>query len=547
MEGSSTTGKRHDDSSSSSGGGEHFNPSPTSSTTAYKRSHLGIAPLKPVGAVETVFRLLCPSDKAGSLIGKGGSNVRQIREETGARIRVEDPVLGSEERVVYISAEATHRGRRESGCVDEEEVSPVQRALLMVFERIIKVEEGEGVEAKGMSTCRMLAPSSHVVEKIRFESGAQIRIFSKEQVPLCALVGDELIQVSGSLSSVKKALLSVSFCLLDNIRTETTGKPCTGLLQGPSPRLSLDAYPQRGPLISPHGPNYHSRAYSSNSALDNGASGLWKTHDEENYELKHSPAQDAVIRIHSKITEACTEKGFVSARLLVPAQQIGCLLGKGGAIIAEMRRITGANIKIFVNEHVPKCAHPNDELVQVTGSFQSVQDALVHITSRIREAIFPPKHFPNIGMSQFSPAMPEVPPPFRPRNDTPQVRHPTVCIPHVVDPSVESPRQVSLTSPRLWTPQSGNPKGTPVGIGSTTQAVAAPGKTINIAVPREYMRFVHGEGDGNLTLIKEISGASITIYDPKPGVFEGTIVISGSEKQTTTAQGLVHAFILNGL
>ncbi|KAG0448768.1 hypothetical protein HPP92_027670 [Vanilla planifolia] len=481
----------------------------------------------------------------------------------------------------------------------------------MVFERIIKVEEGEGVEAKGMSTCRMLAPSSHVgsvlgkggkiVEKIRFESGAQIRIFSKEQVPLCALVGDELIQVSGSFSSVKKALLSVSFCLLDNIRTETTGKPCTGLLQGPSPRLSLDAYPQRGPLISPHGPNYHSRAYSSNSALDNGASGLRKTHDEEvlfrmlctgdkvgsiigrsgvivqslqsetgasikiidsfndcdekiilisareNYELKHSPAQDAVIRIHSKITEACTEKGFVSARLLVPAQQIGCLLGKGGAIIAEMRRITGANIKIFVNEHVPKCAHPNDELVQVTGSFQSVQDALVHITSRIREAIFPPKHFPNIGMSQFSPAMPEVPPPFRPRNDTPQVRHPTVCIPHVVDPSVESPRQVSLTSPRLWTPQSGNPKGTPVGIGSTTEAVAAPGKTINIAVPREYMRFVHGEGDGNLTLIKEISGASITIYDPKPGVFEGTIVISGSEKQTTTAQALVHAFILNGL
>lgn len=59
------------------------------------------------------------------------------------------------------------------------------------------------------------------------------------------------------------------------------------------------------------------------------------------------------------------DKGLVSARLLVPAQQIGCLLGKGGSIIAEMRRITGANIKIFVKEQVPKCAQPNDELVQV--------------------------------------------------------------------------------------------------------------------------------------------------------------------------------------
>lgn len=86
----------------------------------------------------------------------------------------------------------------------------------------------------------------------------------------------------------------------------------------------------------------------------------------QNSELKRSPAQDAVIRVHSRITEAGTEKvSTVSARLLVPAQQIGCLLGKGGNIIAEMRRASGASIKIFVNEHVPKCASLNDEVVQV--------------------------------------------------------------------------------------------------------------------------------------------------------------------------------------
>lgn len=86
----------------------------------------------------------------------------------------------------------------------------------------------------------------------------------------------------------------------------------------------------------------------------------------QNSELKRSPAQDAVIRVHSRITDVEAEKfSTVSARLLVPKQQIGCLLGKGGNIIAEMRRATGASIKILVNEHVPKCAAPNDDVVQV--------------------------------------------------------------------------------------------------------------------------------------------------------------------------------------
>ena len=53
--------------------------------------------------------------------------------------------------------------------------------------------------------CRMLAPSNQVgcvlgrggkiVEKIRQESGAQIRVLPKDQIPACASPGDELIQV----------------------------------------------------------------------------------------------------------------------------------------------------------------------------------------------------------------------------------------------------------------------------------------------------------------------------------------------------------------
>lgn len=52
---------------------------------------------------DVVFRLLCQPDKVGSLIGKGGTIVRALQNETGASIKIVDtPDL--DERVVMISA-----------------------------------------------------------------------------------------------------------------------------------------------------------------------------------------------------------------------------------------------------------------------------------------------------------------------------------------------------------------------------------------------------------------------------------------------------------
>ena len=39
---------------------------------------------------QTVFRILCPGGKTGSVIGKGGSIIQSIRRDTGAMVRIED-------------------------------------------------------------------------------------------------------------------------------------------------------------------------------------------------------------------------------------------------------------------------------------------------------------------------------------------------------------------------------------------------------------------------------------------------------------------------
>lgn len=55
----------------------------------------------------------------------------------------------------------------------------------------------------------------------------------------------------------------------------------------------------------------------------------------------------------------------ITARLVVPTSQIGCLLGKGGAVVSEMRKTTGAAIQILKAEQNPKCISENDQVVQV--------------------------------------------------------------------------------------------------------------------------------------------------------------------------------------
>ena len=56
---------------------------------------------------------------------------------------------------------------------------------------------------------------------------------------------------------------------------------------------------------------------------------------------------------------------ILSIRILVRSSQIGCLLGKGGQIITEMRRTSRANIRIPPKEELPRCADEGSELVQV--------------------------------------------------------------------------------------------------------------------------------------------------------------------------------------
>ena len=186
-----------------------------------KRSNLNEDHLNLTAAEETEYRLLCPGSKIGSLIGKGGSVIKALRTECRSKIKVEDPVSGSEERVVLIS----------SSLDQFKEVSPyvcnAQEALFKVHARINEVEEDDDPV-----NVRLLVPKSHIgcllgkggkiIEQMRKEFGAQIRILPKEQHPPCAASADELVQVSTDYClSLQNAVFIIDILFVNLVTNET--------------------------------------------------------------------------------------------------------------------------------------------------------------------------------------------------------------------------------------------------------------------------------------------------------------------------------------
>ncbi|CAN7035093.1 unnamed protein product, partial [Brassica oleracea var. botrytis] len=410
--------------------------------TGSKRRHRGCGDDRDSPAIDTVFRYLCPVKKIGSVIGRGGDIVKQLRMETRAKIKIGEAVPGCDERVVTIfsASDATNDGG------DGERVlfSPAQDALFRVHDRVVAADGGDGSDGERNVTAKMLVPSDQigcvlgrggqVVQNIRSETGAHIRIIKDRNMPLCALSSDELIQISGEVLIVKKALHQIASRLHENpSRTQnllSSAPPLMSHSGGPrivgvTPLMDPYARDLSRPLYQalrndpPAATDFYIRLVSPadniasvigkggalinqlrqetratikvDSARTEGNDCLITISAREVFDDTYSPTIEAAMRLQPKCSDKVErDSGLVSftTRLLVPSSRIGCLLGKGGAIITEMRRMTKANIRVLGKDNLPKVASEDDEMVQISGELDVAKDALIQITSRLRANVF---------------------------------------------------------------------------------------------------------------------------------------------------------------
>ena len=166
-----------------------------------------------VGDELVVYRILCPDEVIGSVIGKSGKVINSIRQETRAKIKVVDPFPGAKDRVITIFCFVKDK---EEVDVDDEfydrrPVCAAQDALLKVHAAIANALASAGDLDKNQrdkEQCQILVPSSQsanvigkagsTIKKLRGKTRTSIKISPKDAtdpIHSCAMEFDNFVMV----------------------------------------------------------------------------------------------------------------------------------------------------------------------------------------------------------------------------------------------------------------------------------------------------------------------------------------------------------------
>lgn len=515
-------------------------------------------------------RLLAEAAQVGSVIGKGGKVVEKIRKESGTKIRVLSDKLPA-------------------CAAPSDEMIEIEGDILAVKKALVAV-------SRRLQDCPP-------VDKTRMAGSKPLEAVARETLP--ELRVDHILQRNSGLptmpsSSISYASgihpLSVEIDRVPSLETNNLFQDVTFKILCSNDRV--------GGVIGKGGSIVRALQNETGAGISVGASiaecdeRLITVTASENPDSRYSPAQKAVVLVFSRSIEAGIEKGIdsgsnkgstVNARIVVPHNQVGCLLGKGGAIVSEMRKVTGTGIRIIGGEQVPKCVSENDQVVQISGELSNVQDALYNVTGRLRDNLFSSTQN-NVGARGSSSILTDTSPYGRIRDPVSLGNHPSVGVSHSLsrhtitqstDPLVgvshglgrHTPLSQSMDhlgishgldrppSPRLWASQSAggvNLRSNPdVGRGLTSlkgglelgggsKSAIVTNTTVEIMVPEDVIGSVYGENGSNLNRLRQISGAKVIVHEPLSGTSDRIVVISGTPDETQAAQSLLHAFILTG-
>ncbi|KAK4351005.1 hypothetical protein RND71_030318 [Anisodus tanguticus] len=262
-----------------------------------------------------------------------------------------------------------------------------------------------------------------------------------------------------------------------------------------------------------------------------------------------SPAQEALLLIHERILDSDAGGGVYSSggveveeefrmrgvsgnnravtRLVVTRMHVGCLLGKGGKIIEQMRMETKTHIRILPRDHsLPRCVSMSEEIVQVVGEMNAVKKAVEIISSRLRESQHRDRgHFPG---RQHSPER------FVPPDDE--------FIPHMNSTTRRMSENGSTFGSRLpasmssgrsnnySSSSSGYAIESGIGPGNENgQVMYVEDLVFRILCPVDKVDTVAGESDGIIELLRNEIGVDVKILNPVASSDEQVIIISSDE------------------
>ncbi|KAJ1288444.1 hypothetical protein BS78_02G089300 [Paspalum vaginatum] len=416
------------------------------------------------------FRLLLPPSFSDADTMRLYAAVNPLRRRTASlQVRVEplDPASAGGRVVAAVLGPAGPLRRVEASTSSAEPLalSPAQEALVAVIDAkgaLYRAEEGGGVGGPpGCVTCLLLVEAHRleavagrgVMGRIAMEAGADVRVAPWEERAPPTPLPEEVVEITGDMTAVRKALVALSSCLQGDLpvsspRTSVNkegsmlpwassqvpepnmGTSCseasTEFAQGNVPKTYLAAEDNTGDseskglrqisfrlllpvylaggLIGKKGFIIKGIEDETGACIDVGApvTGCMERviticalegPDSEYHIVQKALLLifDRMMEVESKTHTALDKKSQFSARALVLRNQFGCLVGLGGSIIKEMVNATGARIQILDDTDVPACASNFELVLQITGELMNVRNALCLVCQKLRNHVFSSK------------------------------------------------------------------------------------------------------------------------------------------------------------
>uniref|UniRef100_A0A672N3D5 Poly(rC)-binding protein 2 n=1 Tax=Sinocyclocheilus grahami TaxID=75366 RepID=A0A672N3D5_SINGR len=291
--------------------------------------------------VTLTIRLLMHGKEVGSIIGKKGESVKKMREESGARINISEG--NCPERIITLAGPTT----------------AIFKAFSMIIEKleedISSSMSNSTATSKPPVTLRIVVPASQCgsligkggckIKEIRESTGAQVQV-AGDMLPNST---ERAITIAGTPLSIIECVKQICVVMLE-VKL-TLSSPPKGVTIPYRPK------PSGSPVIFAGGQltKLHQLAMQQSpfplAPSSQGFSGK-------------SPGMDATAQTGSH-------------ELTIPNDLIGCIIGRQGAKINEIRQMSGAQIKI---------ANPvegsTDRQVTITGSPASISLAEYLINAR---------------------------------------------------------------------------------------------------------------------------------------------------------------------
>ncbi|KAH9873219.1 hypothetical protein J1614_005617 [Plenodomus biglobosus] len=301
---------------------------------------------------QLTLRAIVSSKEAGVIIGKAGKNVADLRDETGVRAGVSKVVQGVHDRVLSVTGS----------------LAGISKAYGVVAKGLLDGAPAMGmggvIRTDGTHPIRLLISHNQMgtiigrqglkIKQIQDASGVRM-VAQKEMLPQST---ERIVEVQGSPGGIEKAIWEIGKCLIDDHE-----RGYGTVLYNPVVRVQPGAVP--GPL--------------SNGGAASGLSG-GRSYNRTGHGADFSDAPPAFSRRSGSDAASRppppthTEDGeeMQTQNISIPSDMVGCIIGRGGSKISEIRKTSGARISIAKAPH----DDTGERMFTITGSASANEKAL---------------------------------------------------------------------------------------------------------------------------------------------------------------------------